>query len=49
MKAARHIPILSWLLTYDRRWLPVDVVAGLTLWGLVLPEAMAYAPVHRRA
>jgi SulP family sulfate permease len=42
---ARYIPILSWLPEYDRSWLVLDVVAGLTLWGLVVPEAMAYAGI----
>jgi high affinity sulfate transporter 1 len=41
----RFIPILSWLPRYDRTWLAVDVIAGLTLWGLVVPEAMAYAGI----
>ena len=41
----RFIPILSWLPGYDRSWLAVDIVAGLTLWGLVVPEAMAYAGI----
>lgn len=41
----RFIPILAWLPRYDRSWLPLDVVAGLTLWGLVVPEAMAYAGI----
>ena len=41
----RSVPILSWIGRYDRRWLPVDVIAGLTLWGMVVPEAMAYAGV----
>jgi high affinity sulfate transporter 1 len=41
----RYIPILSWLPSYDRSWLVVDIVAGLTLWGLVVPEAMAYAGI----
>lgn len=39
------IPILSWLPRYDRAWLTVDIIAGLTLWGLVVPEAMAYAGI----
>ena len=42
---ARYIPILAWLPHYDRAWLAVDVIAGLTLWGLVVPEAMAYAGI----
>ena len=41
----RHVPILGWLPGYDRSWLTADAIAGLTLWGLVVPEAMAYAGV----
>ena len=41
----RYIPMLSWLPRYDRTWLAPDIIAGLTLWGLVVPEAMAYAGV----
>ncbi len=41
----RNIPILSWLPGYNRGWLTADVIAGLTLWGLVVPEAMAYAGI----
>jgi high affinity sulfate transporter 1 len=39
------IPILAWLPRYNRAWLFADVLAGLTLWGLVVPEGMAYAGV----
>ncbi|MFN8378245.1 MAG: sulfate permease [Anaerolineae bacterium] len=39
----RFVPILSWAPHYDRAWFPADIIAGLTLWGLVVPEAMAYA------
>jgi len=42
---SRFIPILAWLPRYDRSWLTVDIIAGLTLWGLVVPEAMAYAGI----
>jgi len=41
----RFIPILSWLPNYDRSWLTIDIIAGLTLWGLAVPEAMAYAGI----
>jgi high affinity sulfate transporter 1 len=41
----RLVPFLSWIRTYDRGWLSADVIAGLTLWGMVVPEAMAYAGV----
>ena len=41
----QYLPILKWLPSYDRSWLRADIIAGLTLWGLVVPEAMAYAGV----
>ena len=41
----RFLPILGWLPRYDRSWLSLDILAGLTLWGLVVPEAMAYAGI----
>src|SRR5512135_1076519 len=44
-RLTRFIPILAWLPRYDRAWLRFDVIAGLTLWGLVVPEAMAYAGI----
>jgi sulfate permease, SulP family len=39
------IPVLGWLPSYQTAWLAADVIAGLTLWGLVVPEAMAYAGI----
>jgi len=42
---SRSIPIVSWMKSYDRSWLSVDVIAGLTVWGLIIPESMAYAGV----
>jgi hypothetical protein len=41
----RYLPFLVWLPKYERGWLRADVIAGLTLWGLVVPEAMAYAGI----
>jgi MFS superfamily sulfate permease-like transporter len=40
---ARYVPILSWFPSYDRKWLGPDAIAGLTLWGLVAPEAIEVA------
>ncbi|HEX7363992.1 MAG TPA: SulP family inorganic anion transporter [Dehalococcoidia bacterium] len=38
------IPILQWLPHYQwRQWLRVDIITGITLWGVVVPEGMAYA------
>ncbi len=39
------MPIITWLPRYDRAWLPLDVIAGLTVWALVVPESMAYAGI----
>jgi sulfate permease, SulP family len=36
-------PILGWLPSYEPGWLRPDVIAGLTLWGILVPEAIAYA------
>jgi SulP family sulfate permease len=44
--ALRYLPILGWLPGYrwgdDLRW---DLIAGLTVWALLVPEAMAYAGI----
>jgi sulfate permease, SulP family len=35
--------MLRWLPDYEAGWFRADVIAGLTLWGMVVPEAIAYA------
>jgi sulfate permease, SulP family len=42
---ASLVPVVSWLPKYERGWLGADAIAGLTLWGLLAPEAMAYAGI----
>ena len=37
------LPILSWLPKYDRTWLKADMVAGATIWAVLVPLAMACA------
>jgi len=37
--------IPPWLRGYERAWLPVDVMAGLTVWALMVPQALAYAGI----
>ncbi|HUO41343.1 MAG TPA: sulfate permease [Methylomirabilota bacterium] len=39
----RFIPIASWLPKYPRNFLRADVISGITVWGVVVPAAMAYA------
>jgi high affinity sulfate transporter 1 len=43
--AHRLLPILSWLPSYRREWLVVDVLAGLAVWAVMVPEGMAYAGI----
>src|SRR3954471_7905430 len=39
----------SWLFSsfggYDRRWISRDLTAGLTVWAVLVPEALAYAGI----
>src|SRR5271169_4461763 len=43
--AQRLLPILSWLPGYRREWLLPDVLAGLAVWAVMVPEGMAYAGI----
>jgi MFS superfamily sulfate permease-like transporter len=44
-RLGRYLPVLVWARTYPRGWWGRDAIAGLTLWGLVVPEGMAYAGI----
>src|SRR5262249_55712095 len=44
---AQVVPIVGWLRTYETTWLRADILAGLTLWGILVPEAIAYAVMAR--
>jgi len=41
----RYIPILQWLPKYQFSWLRADVISGLTVWAVMVPEAMAYSGI----
>jgi len=43
--AHRLLPILGWLPGYKRDWLLPDVLAGLAVWAVMVPESMAYAGI----
>jgi MFS superfamily sulfate permease-like transporter len=39
------LPVYTWLQGYDRGWIRGDVIAGLTVWAVLVPEALAYATI----
>ncbi len=39
----RRLPILGWLQAYRWAYLPADLIAGLTLGVIAIPQSMAYA------
>ena len=41
----RWVPMAGWLPGYRPAWFKSDVLAGLTVWALIVPESMAYANV----
>ncbi|WP_280232909.1 SulP family inorganic anion transporter [Nocardia cyriacigeorgica] len=41
----RPWPVFGSLQHYQRGWLRADVVAGLTVWAVLVPEALAYATI----
>jgi SulP family sulfate permease len=40
---ARAAPITGWVGEYQMSWLSRDAIAGFTIWGLLIPEMIAYA------
>ena len=38
----RYFPIFDWFPKYDRSWLRPDILAALTTWALIVPQAIAY-------
>ncbi|MCJ7711140.1 MAG: SulP family inorganic anion transporter [Chloroflexi bacterium] len=40
---ARRWPVLDWVPGYQRSWLRLDIIAGLTVCAILVPEGMAYA------
>src|SRR5262245_31490582 len=43
--ARKLLPILDWIPAYRREWLLPDVLAGVALWAVMVPESMAYAGI----
>jgi len=42
---AKDWPVFASLQHYQRAWVRTDVVAGLTVWAVLVPEALAYATI----
>ncbi len=42
---ARFLPIASLLSNYNRAWLRNDLIAGLSVWALMVPTSLGYATI----
>ena len=42
-RIAARVPAIRLARTYDRAWLRPDVLAAVTVWALLVPQALAYA------
>jgi high affinity sulfate transporter 1 len=42
---ARYMPILHWLPRYNKAWLSGDIVAGLSVWALMVPQCLGFAAI----
>ena len=43
--ATRFVPILQWLPRYERSWLSRDAIASVSVWALLVPQALAYSSI----
>lgn len=41
----RYLPVLAWLRQYQGSWLAADLIAGLSVWALLVPQGIAYSSV----
>ena len=44
-KLTDYIPALKWLPHYNRAWLAGDLIAGLSVWALLVPQGIAYSSI----
>lgn len=45
MSKSSRLPVLDWAAGYQKDWLRLDVIAGLTAAAVVIPKALAYATI----
>jgi SulP family sulfate permease len=41
----QYVPITAWLPAYQSGWLRADLIAGLAVWAMTIPQALAYASI----
>jgi SulP family sulfate permease len=39
------LPVFEWLPNYQKAWLRTDILAGLAVWAMMVPQALAYAGI----
>ncbi|MDD1639862.1 MAG: SulP family inorganic anion transporter [Methanomicrobiales archaeon] len=44
-RVRKYVPIRNWLPSYKRDNLVPDLIAGVTVWGVLVPASMAYAEI----
>ena len=42
---SRYVPIFHWLPHYNKGWLSGDIVAGLSVWALMVPQCLGFAAI----
>ena len=40
-----NVPILNWIVGYQKDWVRADLIAGVVTAAVVIPKAMAYATI----
>lgn len=45
--AEEKFPIIGWLPKYDYRWLINDIIAGLTIGLMLIPQGLSYAKIAK--
>jgi MFS superfamily sulfate permease-like transporter len=41
----RFMPIFGWLPSYNKAWLVGDIIAGLSVWALMVPQSLGFADI----
>ncbi len=45
MKLKSYFPFLDWISTYQKDWLKNDIIAGITIGVMLIPQGIAYATI----